>query len=55
LTKVVEQLKSEENWDPARMRVTFVPDEDRVAAQAKVPDAEAAPTFQVGRVSVFVA
>ncbi len=60
VTGVVAQLESTGNLIPETLRVTFVPDEEHVAADAKAFDVqkaqgESATPFQVGRVSVFVA
>jgi tyrosinase len=58
VTEAVDQLKAEGKWDEANVKVTFVPDEKRVAKEPAVLSAlgeEEAPKFQVGRVSVFVA
>jgi tyrosinase len=58
VTEAVDQLKSEGKWDEANVQVTFVPDEKQVANEAAVLSSagpEEAPSFQVGRVSVFVA
>ena len=57
VTRAVDQLKADGKWDEANVSVTFVPDEFQVANQeaALASSGEEAPSFQVGRVSVFVA
>jgi tyrosinase len=54
ITDLVERLKAQNAWDPSKLHVTFVPDDEpprkRMAAAA-APE----PQFQVGRVSVYFA
>ena len=57
VTQAVDQLKANGKWDEANVEVTFVPDEKQAANNEAVLASvdEAPPSFQVGRVSVFVA
>ena len=56
VTRVVQALQGEGNWNPATIKVTFVPDTKPGAAAGAAEAVEGAqPHFEVGRVSVYVA
>jgi hypothetical protein len=57
VTNIVQQLQAEGNWDPANLKVTFVPDDEDEAGLEGLEGVEAAAPsrFQVGRVSVYLA